>query len=195
MVGWLKDWVINICTAVFFIVAIEMILPNNSLKKYAQFVLGLILMIVVINPIIKFYNEGLNINSYADKATQYMEGKNQDNNIEKYREKNMETTLNNFQANLQNNCEKYLKDKYPKGNYKVSIDVMYHKEKGSFEIRSVRVGLKDNKIESVRKVQINANSSNVESYELVKDERGMGIINSLSEELKISKDIIVVYKM
>nr|WP_307897887.1 stage III sporulation protein AF [Clostridium botulinum] len=31
-----------------------MILPNNSIKKYAKFVLGLILITVVINPIIKY---------------------------------------------------------------------------------------------------------------------------------------------
>jgi len=195
MIGWLKDWIINICTAVFFITAIEMILPDNSLKKYAKFVLGLILIIVVINPIIKLYNESFNINLYANKAVQYMEGKKQDDNIEKYKEKNIETTLSTFQTNLENNCEKYLKDKYPNGNYKVSIDVMYRREKGSFEIRSVKVGLKDNKIEKIKKVQINTQSSSVESYELLKDERGKAIINSLSVELKISKEIIVVYKI
>jgi len=195
MIGWLRDWVISICTALFFIVAVEMILPDNSLKKYAKFVLGLILIIVVINPILRLYNESFNINAYADKAVQYMAGKNQDDNIEKYRDNSIEATVSTFQGNLQNNCEKYLKDKYPNGNYKVSIDVMYLREKGSFEIKSVKVGLKDNKIEKVKKVKIDSNSSNVASYELIKDERGKAIINSLSEELKISKDLIVVYKM
>ena len=43
MIGELRNWIISICTAVIFITAVEMIMPNNSFKKYAKFVLGLIL--------------------------------------------------------------------------------------------------------------------------------------------------------
>ncbi|MCD3297735.1 stage III sporulation protein AF, partial [Clostridium botulinum] len=50
MIQSIRQWVISIATAIFFITAVEMILPNNSIKKYAKFVLGLILITVVINP-------------------------------------------------------------------------------------------------------------------------------------------------
>ena len=50
MIEGLKVWITSICTAIFFITAVEMILPDDSLKKYAKFVLGLILITVVISP-------------------------------------------------------------------------------------------------------------------------------------------------
>ena len=41
-----------------FMTAIEIIAPDNSMKKYIKFVLGLILISVMINPIIKFFTGG-----------------------------------------------------------------------------------------------------------------------------------------
>jgi len=195
MVGWLRDWIINICTAVFFIMAVEMILPNNSLKRYAKFVLGLILIIVVINPLLRLYNENLNITSIVGQATSYMDGKKYDTNIDKYREQNIETTLNTFKANLEKNCEKFLEEKYPNYNCKVGIEVLFDKEKGNVTIKSVKVGIKDNGVEKVKKVEIKTKSSYVDSENILKDERSSLIINSLSKELSVSKDIITVYKL
>lgn len=54
MIETLRAWIVNISTVVLFITAVEMLLPDNSLKKYSKFVLGLILITVLINPLIKY---------------------------------------------------------------------------------------------------------------------------------------------
>jgi len=195
MVVWLKDWIINICTAVFFIMAVEMILPNNGLKRYAKFVLGLILIVVVINPMLRLYNENLNVTSIIGQATSYMDGKKYDSNIDKYRDKNIETTLNTFKANLENNCEKFLKEKFPNYNCKVGIEVQFDRESGNVTIASVKVGIKDSGIEKVKKVEIKSKGSLADNNNILKDERSSLIINSLSTELNVSKELITVYKM
>lgn len=177
----------------FFIIAVEMILPNNSLKKYAKFVLSLILMIIVINPLLKLYNNNLDIDQYVNKASKYVENKKNDDNVETYRTQNRETTLSTFKANLENNCEKYLKDKYPQSSYKVTMEISYEKE--SILIRSVKVGVNDNRIEKIKKVEINGKNNASQKNNIIKDERSRTIINTLSEELKVSKDVIVVYKI
>ena len=69
MIELLKVWVTNITIAIFFITAVEMILPDNNMKKYAKFVLGLMLIVVIINPIIKIFDKDFDLNSYSSKAT------------------------------------------------------------------------------------------------------------------------------
>ncbi len=102
---YLRSWLIKICTAVFFITAIEMILPNNSFKKYSKFVLGLILITVFINPIVGLFNKNFDINSYSLKLSQQFEKNQNSNDMEKYKEENLNSTIEEFKLNLQNNCK------------------------------------------------------------------------------------------
>ena len=62
MIEALGEWIITICVAIFFTTAVQMILPDNSLKKYCNFVLGLIVFVVILGPIVKIFNEDLQIN-------------------------------------------------------------------------------------------------------------------------------------
>ena len=56
----LKEFVITLVTTMILITAVELIAPDNSMKKYLKFVLGLILIVVILNPILKFFNVGEN---------------------------------------------------------------------------------------------------------------------------------------
>jgi stage III sporulation protein AF len=68
--AFIKDWIINIIALVLFIVLIEMIIPNGKTRKYVNLVTGFILIIVIINPIIKQFKNGISLESYqlADSA-------------------------------------------------------------------------------------------------------------------------------
>lgn len=50
----LKSWIANISVTIVFITAIKLILPDNGTKKYVNFVMGLILISVIIQPILTF---------------------------------------------------------------------------------------------------------------------------------------------
>ena len=54
----LKGIVTTLTTVLIFISAVELIAPKNKTKKYVSFVLGLILISVILNPIIKFISNG-----------------------------------------------------------------------------------------------------------------------------------------
>ena len=56
MIEALGKWIVTICVAIFFATAVQMILPDNSLKKYCNFVLGLIVFVVMISPIVNLFN-------------------------------------------------------------------------------------------------------------------------------------------
>ena len=54
----IKGFVITLVTMLILISAIELISPENSMKKYIKFVLGCILIAVMISPLINFLGDG-----------------------------------------------------------------------------------------------------------------------------------------
>lgn len=167
MLDGIRNWVITICCTLFFITAVEMILPNNSMKKYAKFVLGLILITVIINPVIKIFNGDFNAAIYTSNLVNSMDDNNLKSTIQRYKDENINNTLNNFKENLKFSCEKSLKEKFPKEKFQVTIDASFDKKSELFKLKAVevrtRIGIKDQ------------------------------VVLFLSEELKINKEIINVF--
>ncbi|MBI6873045.1 stage III sporulation protein AF [Clostridium aciditolerans] len=196
MLQVLREWLIGICTAVFFITAVEIILPDNSLKKYAKFVLGLILITVFINPLIKVFDRNFDINTYTSNAIQSLDAKKTENEFQKYKEKNIKDTLEVFKLNLQTNCEKKLKEKYPDSNYKVQVDASYDDNNDKLVIKDIKVGVKDGSIERIKKIKIGDDSKTVDNGDKeINNEKSQAIKKYLGDELNVSKDVIQVYKI
>lgn len=194
MVAELKNWITSICTAVIFIAAVELILPNNNLKKYAKFVMGLILISILINPIIKLFDKQFDMGTYVDSAIQYIDSKNYEKDYGKYKESSMANTLSAFKMNVEKLCTDKLKEKFPNSSYKVDVKVSYQKEKDSVLIDSIKIGVRDGSIEKVKKVDINTSGKGKESTQALNTEKGQLIKDYISKELNISYDAVEVYK-
>lgn len=146
-----RSWVITICAGVIFITAVEIILPDNSLKKYAKFVLGLILMTAIINPIVKFFTGGyINVSSYLNDYQNIIE------NEEKKSQSNDEVNLNNtkkvFEKNIENIVMSALKNDYPKDTFEVEVNTEYNKEENLFSINKVIIKYNKGGIRTVQKI-------------------------------------------
>ncbi|MFD3157394.1 stage III sporulation protein AF [Haloimpatiens sp. FM7330] len=194
MIEYIKNWIINISTAVFFIVAIEMVLPNNSIKKYARFVLGLILIVVIINPLIEFVDKGKNIETYLEKTSECFEEKVYENEYDNCKEKNIQGTLKNFKVNVEKACIKKLKEKYPNDNYVVDACVKFDSENNNFLISAINIGIKKSKIDKVKKVDIKTNTSDVKSKKILKDAYSSKIKKYIKEQFKIPEGVITIYE-
>ena len=167
LINGIRSWIITISGTLFFITAIEMILPNNSMKKYAKFVLGLILITVIINPVIKLLNGDFNAAVYTSGLVNTMEDSNLKSTVQRYKDENISNTLSNFKENLRLTCEKSLREKFPKKKFQVTVDASFDKTIELFKLKGVAV---KTKIE-------------------IKDQ----VILFLSEELKINKELISVF--
>jgi stage III sporulation protein AF len=194
MIGELRNWIINICTAVIFITAVEMIMPNNSFKKYAKFVLGLILITILVNPIIKIFDKGFNMDEYTNKAVKYMDDKDYENNLSKYKDSSMSKTMGTFKLNLEKVVEDKLKEEFPSNSYKIEAAVAYDDKNDSVYIQNIKIGVKDGKIDLVKKVDISTKGSVGSSTPSLDDERSRLIKEYLSKELKVSSSSIEIYK-
>lgn len=195
MIDSLKVWVTNIAIAIFFITAVEMILPDNSIKKYAKFVLGIMLIVVIINPIMKIFDKKFNLDSYSSKATSYMEGSVSQTDNEKYKNINILNTTQNFKKNLENECITDLKEAYPENKYNADIKIVYDSKNGAYNINTVEIGVVDEGVTSVKNIEINTASVSTSNREILQDEQGNKIKKLLSTKLKISNDVITVYKL
>jgi stage III sporulation protein AF len=192
--GELKVWIVNICTAVFFITAVEMILPDNNMKKYAKFVMGLILITVLINPLVMLLNNGDSINTFLDKSIGLIAEPDisVNNNLE---QSNISATLRIFQKNLQDLSEKKLKEKFPKNEFAVQTVAQYNKEKQEYEVKKIEVEVRGSsgKVEKVKKVEINAKNNSPDNNR-VESEISAEVKKFLSQELGLSEKTIYVYK-
>lgn len=190
----LRNWLVNICTAVFFITAVEMILPDNSMKKYSRFVLGLILITVFVNPIVSIFNKNFNIISYSTKVFDSFDQKQNTDDIKNYREKDLKQTMDTFKLNLEKNCEQKLKEKYPDETYKVEADVGYDDKNNNVNINNIYVSVSDGNISKIKEVTINTQEDADSGAEDLSGGAGNSIKSYLSSQLGISEDIIHVKK-
>lgn len=194
----LKGIVTTLVTILIFISAVELIAPNNKMKKYIKFVLGLILISAILNPILQFISKGQkNISQGIEKyETVFSEKQNKinsdnSNSIDSKEDKN-DARKKAFIKNFDENCDNLLKNKYKDMNFKSDIDCDVDFTNINFNIKKLRIGVEDNKISKIKKVEINGKGQ--ESTEDDNKEYE-DIINFVSDELSVSKDKIEVYKL
>ena len=191
---YLNSFIITLVATMIFMTAIEIIAPDNSMKKYIKFVLGLILISVMINPIIKFFTGGeqevINrIKRYEDMLNLGVTNEGESKEvIEKQKEA--------FKSNLNSNCDNLLKEKFSDKDFKSDIKCNINLSDMTYSIDSLEVGVRENGIRLVDKIRINVNDESEEAVsnnEKIDNEEE--IKNYLSELFKIPIEKIKLYSM
>ena len=191
---YLNNFIIILVATMIFMTSIEIIAPDNSMKKYIKFVLGLILISVMINPIIKFFTGGeqevINrIKRYEDMLNLGVTNEGESKEvIEKQKEA--------FKSNSNSNCDNLLKEKFSDKNFKSDIKCNINLSDMTYSIDSLEVGVRENGIRLVDKIRINVNDESEEAVsnnEKIDNEEE--IKNYLSELFKIPIEKIKLYSM
>ncbi len=192
----LKNIVITLVTVLIFISAVEILAPNNKMKKYIKFALGLILISVILNPIINFLSNGQK--GITDSIKNYEEMFSQDGN--KLNLDSVSTLSGNdkqdnkkqiFIDNFDKNCDNLLKNKFKDMNFKSQLDCDVDFNKLNLNIKKLKIGVSDNKVNKVKKVVINKETANVKE----ENDKYSEIINYISSELDVPKEKIEVYQL
>ena len=191
---YINNFVITLVATMIFMTAVDIISPDNSMKKYIKFVLGLILISVMINPIIKFFTGGeqevINrIKRYEDMLNLGVTNEGESKEvIEKQKEA--------FKSNLNSNCDNLLKEKFSDKDFKSDIKCNINLSDMTYSIDSLEVGVRENGIRLVDKIRINVNDESEEAVsnnEKIDNEEE--IKNYLSEVFKIPVEKIKLYSM
>jgi stage III sporulation protein AF len=173
--------------------AVEIISPDNSMKKYIKFVLGLILISVMINPIVKFFTGGEQelVNTIKSYESMFYEGTTSENE-----DSISKSQIESFKNNLNSNCDSLLKEEFSDKDFKSNVECEIDLENMTYSIESLEVGVKDGGIKLVDSIKIDINE---ESEQAVSNdgtvENEEEIKNYLSEVFKIPTDKIKLYSM
>ena len=194
----LKSIVISLVTILIFISAVELISPNNKMKKYIKFILGLILVTVILNPILQLISNGEKsiadgIHSYEEvfsqnKSKVNLDGTNTFQNDEDKNDVRKEAFIKNFNRN----CENLLKNQYKDMTFKSDIECDVNFTNITLNIKKLKIGVNENKVDKIKKIVINNDAvSNTKEENAEYKE----IINFVSSQLNIPKEKIEVYKL
>ena len=187
---YIKSFIETLVTIIILFSAIELISPNNSMKKYIKFVLGLILIIVMLNPIIDFFTEG------EDKIVSTI--KEYEDILSTDTETSSDVAASNevedvFIENLNKNSATELAEKFPDYKFVCDIDCNIDLNNFSYDISHAKISISTNKIQEVEKIEkveiSNDNKTNSQAYS--DDEQK--ILSYVSNMLGISEDKIEIY--
>ncbi|MGG7143653.1 stage III sporulation protein AF [Clostridium nigeriense] len=189
----IKSFVTTLASMIILITAIELISPDNGMKKYVKFVLGAILIAVMISPIISFISSGEEV--LSKKIEEYIDVTN-NKSIETNSEYNENTTELAFKQSLEENCKRLLKEKFKDLDFESTIDCEIDMQNITYSIKKVEIGVKNKEVSKIEKIIINRNDESTEvSSQEDRVENQDEIIDYLSVTLNITKDNIRVYKI
>ena len=197
----LKGLVTTLVSILIFISAVELVAPNNKMKKYIKFILGLILITVILNPILEFVSKGQE--SISQGITEYEQVFSQDKSKTntdisdildggKSGKSGDDARQKAFIKNFNKNCDSLLKNKYKDKDFRSDIDCNVDFANMSLNINKLSIGIVDKNIKKIKKINIKENDdkSTKEDNTQYKE-----MIEFVSTELDIPKDKIEVYKL
>ncbi|TGY44343.1 stage III sporulation protein AF [Clostridium sartagoforme] len=189
----IKGFVITLVTMLILISAIELISPENSMKKYIRFVLGCILIAVMISPLINFLGDGeeLLVSKIDSFLSMPKEETEVSSSFEESKDTRSEVVLNNIEYNL----NRLLKEQYSDSDFKVKIQGDIDMDNIEYSIKKIEVGVKDKGILNIEKIVINEEESTEVSTNSENVKNKHEIIGFLKDTLKISEDKISVYRL
>ena len=153
------------------------------------------MVIVLIKPIVFVSSGNIDINKYVKASDVYFGTEMYEKDYKKYRQENLDNTIQNFKRNLELTLEKKLSVKYPNDEFNVMIDLSYDKDIGKFDIKRIEIGIKDKCVKRIKKVNIGRNNSRIDKeVKYLYDDKSLKIKKFVSSELEVYTDIIYVYK-
>lgn len=185
----LKNFAITLVTTIIFMTAVELIGPDNSMKKYLKFILGLLLVSVILNPIITILTKGES--KITEEISNYQKTILTNNNDKEKTSIDTNIREESFKENFNKNCVNLLKKEFKDTNFTCLLDSDVDFDSMTFKVNKLKVIVYDKSIKNVKKVEI-GNEGKVEEKE---DTRQKEIIDFLASELEIKKEKIeVVYE-
>ncbi|WP_434653976.1 stage III sporulation protein AF [Thermoanaerobacterium thermosaccharolyticum] len=70
-VEMVKNWILQIAYISIVAIVFELLIPSSNMKKYVKVVIGLTIMIAIINPILGFLKNGVDVNSTLEREYNY----------------------------------------------------------------------------------------------------------------------------
>lgn len=206
MSDFLRAWILNITVIIIFIMFLDTVMPNNSMKRYINVVVGLLIIIVIIEPFVLVKDYADNFNSEILETSNFIDQSGfevDSTEISKYQQ---EKTVEIFESNLKGKLLRLIENSTGAEYKSTSVELELEKDfesKDFGSIKSITVQLSNSKkaVIEVDKIKIGRNKSteqknvinedNVE-YNLNDSKIRKEIKGVISNALGISESIVSV---
>lgn len=161
MLDWFRAWSKGIVVAVIIATLIEMLLPDNTSKKYIKIIIGIFIVYTIISPVVNQFT-GSDINDYLeiDDFVQTSSNVVESNEISQNTNQSIKRI---YSQNLENDLKTRLKAKgYIVGNVSITIsdDESYNIEKIDLSIDE-KVQSKEDNTQEVHTIVDNVKSISI----------------------------------
>ncbi len=189
------DWISNIAIIAILAALVDMILPNGNIRKYTDFLFGLIIIAMFLNPLFLMIGKSENLETTifqnsADnffKSATYLSsqsGKNHKENLEHFIKTNLERDLS-------------LQLAYKTGLSIDDVNIIFDRLGGEADYSSIQridihTTLQGQQIQ-VDSVVINPTSESYDNKESKMNEKKLEIIEIVSELFNIKPERVFVY--
>lgn len=187
MINFLRSWILNIVSVVIFITIVELILPNSSMKKYIKMIVGLLVMLVIINPILDLMHGKVKLEEDVFRTSSAIHKQELVLNLNHFKGTQQKQIISVYKDNI----EKYIKDQIEFNNKirVLSIDSSIEENVDSKEFGNIKElaivlsnsenNLSKKGIQPVSNVVININ----ENRENDKIEKNENILKEIKEHI------------
>lgn len=193
MIDWFRGWAINIVYAVIIATLVEMLLPDNTSKKYIKIVSGIFIVYTIIAPVISGFTNidlqsSLDVNDVIETSSRSFENSNITVNA-------TSSIKNIYEQNLKNDLINRLKEKgyvAEDVNIQISNDDSYNIEKVDIKICE-KVQNEENQkqaysiVETIKIISVKISNQDQQSDEII-DETDK---NNIKEFVKSTYDISI----
>lgn len=195
----LKAWITNIILFILLVTVVDLLLPNSTIKKYTKIVLGLLLITIILNPILRWVTTDYE-KVLADFPQMNKSNEVQINNSIEIKKREIQASnrayiLKQMAVQLEKDVEEEMVDKFGLKIVEMKLEED-QKSQQTFpaNVQKVIVRLADHKqpdgkvVEAVSKIEINANKPPSSSQSEVQQ----NIATFLAEKWNIEKNTIEV---
>ena len=192
MIEFIKNWIIQILVTVIFMILVDMVLPNNNFKKYAKLATGLIVVIIIITPVFKLFDKGIDVEGKIENyITTFQE---RESNIDKKQiEQDVnKKTVETYKEKLKGAIEQSI---YNQTGKKCTVaDITIVEDTGSYnfsEVKNIKIMKSpvEGSIKTVDKVTIGKESAANDEAPIDKD-----VLKVLINEFNINSEAVKFVK-
>jgi stage III sporulation protein AF len=138
-----KNWVMQIVNIAILAVILEVLIPSSSLKKYAKVSIGLVIIVVILNPILSFLRESPSLEAQIFKNDYLLRNSSIDALSEKAKENTKYLIAKEYKARLSKEIKEKLKSVYDLEEIEVEPVIEDDLDKKEFgKIKSLVVQIK-----------------------------------------------------
>lgn len=192
MLGFIKNWVIQVLVTVIFIILVDMILPNNNFKKYAKLATGLIVMITIITPVLKLFDRGINVEEQIETYITTFQEKEANIDRKQIEQEVNKRTVEAYKEKLKGAIEQSI---YNKTGEKCTVaDITIIEDAGSYnfsEVKNITIAKSppEGSIKTVDKITIGKGNTNNKEAPIDKN-----ILKVLMNDFNINSDVVKFIK-